>query len=216
VLSLGYKEDYLMSALSELPIEEWDPNLRKLMEGQSNVSSMEKRSRSMTAHAPNMRLANNAFMEAAMNGRKISRRLLELVRLRVAFHNQCRTCMAIRFQSALDDGLTEDMVCSLEKPMDAPNLSDAEKAALEYADLFATNHFAITEANYAKLRKYFSEQEIVELGLFTGYFLGFGRFLATVNIVETLPESYQDKSRKVAPWESSETVVVDDTDPRNM
>jgi hypothetical protein len=100
--------------------------------------------------------------------------------------------------------------------MEAANLSDAEKAALEYADLFATNHFAITEATYAKLRKYFSEQEIVELGLFTGYFLGYGRFLATVNIVETLPESYQDKSRKVAPWESSETVVVDDTDPRNM
>ena len=170
----------------------------------------------MTAHAPNMKLANNAFMEAAMNGRKISRKLLELVRLRIAFHNQCRTCMAIRFQSALDDGLTEDMVCSLEKPMEAPNLSDAEKAALEYADLFATNHFAITEATYANLRKYFSEHEIVELGLFAGYFLGYGRFLSTVNIIEALPQSYQDKSKAAAPWESRETVVVDDTDPRNM
>jgi AhpD family alkylhydroperoxidase len=117
VVSLGYEEDYLMSALSELPIEEWDPNLRKLMEGQSNVSSMEKRSRSMTAHAPNMRLANNAFMEAAMNGRKISRRLLELVRLRVAFHNRCRTCMAIRFQSALDVGLQATQIEELPVPI---------------------------------------------------------------------------------------------------
>jgi hypothetical protein len=39
-----------MSILTELPIEEWDPNLRSLMEKQSNVSSMEKRSRSITAH----------------------------------------------------------------------------------------------------------------------------------------------------------------------
>lgn len=205
-----------MAILNELPVEQWDPALRKLLESQSEVSEMEKRSRSMTAHAPNMRLANNAFMEAAMNGRKISRRLLELVRLRIAFHNQCRTCMAIRFQSALDDGLTQELVCSLEKPMESPNLTDGEKAALAYADLFANNHFAITSETYDNLRKYFSEAEIVELGLFSGYFLGYGRFLSTVNITETLPTDFQDKSRKVAPWESSQTIVVDDTDPRNM
>ena len=39
-------------------------------------------------------------------------RLMELVRLRIAFHNQCRSCMSIRYQSAIDDGLTEDAVCS--------------------------------------------------------------------------------------------------------
>ena len=32
--------------------------------------------------------------------------------------------MAIRYQSAVDDGLTETMVCSLEKPQDAPDLTE--------------------------------------------------------------------------------------------
>jgi alkylhydroperoxidase family enzyme len=205
-----------MNALTELPPEKWDPKLRALMDIQAEVSELEVKGRGIQAHAPNMMFANGAFMEAAMKGRKISRRLLELVRLRIAFHNQCRTCMAIRFQSALDDGLTEDMVCSLEKPMEAPNLTDADRAALEYADLFATNHFAINDATYEKLSKYFSEQEIVELGLFSAYFLGYGRFLSTLNIVEELPTALQDKTRKVAPWETRESVVVDDTDPRNM
>jgi AhpD family alkylhydroperoxidase len=39
--------------------------------------------------------------------------LLELVRLRIAFSNQCRCCIAVRYQSAIDDGLEEDALCSL-------------------------------------------------------------------------------------------------------
>jgi hypothetical protein len=33
--------------------------------------------------------------------------------------------MAIRYTDALKDGITEDLVCSLEKPMEADGLSEA-------------------------------------------------------------------------------------------
>jgi hypothetical protein len=56
--------------------------------------------------------------------------------------------MAVRYNSALEDGLTEDLVCSLEKPMEAPDLTDAEKAAIHYADLAASNHLAISEETF--------------------------------------------------------------------
>jgi alkylhydroperoxidase family enzyme len=204
-----------MAALKELPVDKWDADSRAYVEGGEEIAPMEARARSMLAHAPNMVAANGGFMEAAMNGRKISRRLLELVRLRIAFHNQCQTCMTFRFQSAFNDGFTEDMVCSLEKPHEDPNLSEADKAALEYADLFATNHFAITDAHYTKLAKYFSEQEIVELGLFSAYFLGYGRFLRTINVVEELDSKEQNNTR-IGPWQVGKTVVIDDTDPRRM
>ena len=59
------------------------------------------------AHAPHMVKALGAFSCTAQQGRKLPRRLVELVRLRIAFHNQCRSCMAMRYQSAVDDGLTE-------------------------------------------------------------------------------------------------------------
>jgi len=130
------------------------------------------------------------------------------VRIRVAFHNQCRTCMAVRYQSAVDDGLTEDMVCSLEKPMEAPDLTAREKAALAYADLFATNHLAIDDEMFDTLHKYYTEAEIVELMLFVSFFVGFGRFGAVINVVEELPKGFQDKSKKVAPWQVRESVVV--------
>ena len=60
-------------------------------------------------------------------------RLLELVRLRIAFHNQCRSCMSVRSQSAIDDGLTEDAVCCLERPADAPDLSYADDRATPWS-----------------------------------------------------------------------------------
>ena len=109
-----------------------------------------------------MAKANAYWMATAMAGRKLSRRLLELVRLRLAFHSQCRSCMAMRFSSAMDEGFTEDLVCSLEKPMEAPDLTPAEKAALEYADLFATNHFAINDETFAGLREHFTDGEIID------------------------------------------------------
>src|SRR6202000_1740076 len=77
------------------------------------------------------------FSAALPPGGTLSRRLAELIRLRIAFHNRCRSCMAIRYGEALDDGVTDDLVCSLEKPYDAPDLTDAERAALRFADLFA-------------------------------------------------------------------------------
>ena len=78
-------------------------------------------------------------------------RLIELVRLRIAFHNQCRSCMAIRYSTGLNDGLTEGLVCSLERPQEAEDLTDSERAALAYADLMATDHLAVDDALFDRL-----------------------------------------------------------------
>lgn len=190
-----------MTRISELPPERWDPELRQMFEGAGiDPSEKQYKASSVLAHAPHMAKANMAFMGTALQGHKLSRRLLELVRLRLAFHNQCRSCMAMRFQAAVDDGLSEDLVCSLEKPTEANDLSDREKAAIEYADTFAINHFAITDETFSKLRKHFTEPEIVELGMFCAFYFGIGRLFASWDMTEELPKVYQDKSTKAAPW----------------
>jgi AhpD family alkylhydroperoxidase len=159
------------------------------------------------AHAPGMAKALATFGASLWQTRTLPRRLVELVRLRIAFHNQCRSCMAIRYQSAVDDGLTEGMVCSLERPHDSPDLTAAEKSAIHYADLSATDHFSIGDATFADLRRFYTEAEIVELGMFIAFFIGYGRLGAAWDMVEELPEGFQDKSSKVAPW-TQESVVV--------
>jgi alkylhydroperoxidase family enzyme len=145
-------------------------------------------------------------LNAALRAGTVAPRLLELVRLRIAFHNQCRSCMSVRYQSAVDDGLTEDAVCSLERPAEAPDLSDAERAALKFADLFATNHLAIDEAIYDELRQHFSEDELVELGMHCAVALGVGRLTATWDVTGDVPDAFR-ADEQMTPWASTGVIA---------
>ncbi|WP_232006623.1 carboxymuconolactone decarboxylase family protein [Mycobacterium sp. 1245805.9] len=146
-------------------------------------------------------------LTAALRGHgTLPPRLLELVRLRIAFFNQCRSCIAVRYQSAIDDGLDQDAVCSLERPADAENLSAAERSALRFAELFATDHLAIDDAVYDELREHFSEDQLVELGVHCAIALGVGRLSATWDVSDHLPEMTAP-SERVAPWNSASVVA---------
>ena len=189
-----------MSRIQKLAIEDWDPDLRA-MTAADEATPLEQGMMRMMAHTPEMAKGMIAFSGALFRNRSLPRRLVELVRLRVAFHNQCRSCMAIRYKSAVDDGMTEGMVCSLEKPQEAADLNEAEKAALRYAELSCVDHLSISEATFDDLRGHFSEAQIVELGLFTAFFIGFGRLSAAWDMIEELPPAFQNKAAPVvAPW----------------
>lgn len=63
-------------------------------------------------------------------------------------------------------------------------LSPREKAALHYADLFKSGDDAIdSDAVYQGLRKHFSEEEIIELGMLCAQTVGVGRLVRSLNIV---------------------------------
>jgi AhpD family alkylhydroperoxidase len=147
-------------------------------------------------------------LRAALQAGTLAPRLVELVRLRIAFHNQCRSCMSVRYQSAIDDGLTEDAVCSLERPADSDDLSPAERSALRFADLFATDHLSIDDAVYDDLRRHFSEDELVELGVHCAYAVGIGRLAATWQVTDDVPPAFRSTSdMPVAPWVSEGVVA---------
>ncbi len=195
-----------MSRLTKIEPQDWPQELRDSIHPEQ-LTDLEVGLMRFFAHRPELAQGLMQFGGALKTQRTLDNRLIELVRLRVAFFNQCRSCMAIRYTDALEDGLTEDMVCSLEKPAEAPNLTPAEKAAVRYGELFATNHLAIDDAVYDELRAHFSEAQIVELGMHVAFFVGFGRLAATWHMVEELPEAFQDASRELTPW-NEEAVVV--------
>lgn len=148
-----------------------------------------------------------AFHAAVYRDGQLPRRLLELIRLRIAFHNQCRNCMAVRYDDAVADGVTEDLVCSLEKPAEAADLTEADRAALRFADLFATNHLAIDETLIAEMRNHFSERDIFEIAYSSAAFVAGGRLTALSMGVDDLPEYFRaDSNEKLAPWGTRETV----------
>jgi AhpD family alkylhydroperoxidase len=159
-------------------------------------------------HRPDVAGALGALKAALQASGTLPPRLVELVRLRIAFHNQCRTCMSVRYQSAIDDGLTEDAVCCLEQPSDADDLSPAERSAVRFADLFATDHLSIDDSVYDGMRRYFTEDELVELGVHCAYAVGMGRLTATWDVTDDLPDAFRSPSNSpLAPWISDGVVA---------
>ena len=196
-----------MPRIKKLDLDKWDKDLREMTAADSGTA-LEQGIMRMWAHTPEISKGIVALGGALKTHRSLPDRLVELVRLRVAFHNQYRSCMAIRYQDGVEAGIDEDLVCSLEKPQEANDLSDAEKAAINYGELFATNHLAINDSVYDNLRKYFSEEEIVELSITVAWFVGMGRLAATYHMVEELPEAFQnDDTNQLTPW-NEESIVV--------
>lgn len=187
-----------MTRIAKLAPDQWDDRLVAAIQP-DNLTDLEQGLTRYFAHCPEQALGLMGFGGALKRNRSLPERLVELVRLRVAFFNQCRSCMAIRYSDAVADGVTEGLVCSLERPQEAENLSAAEKAAIRYGELMATDHLAIDDAIYDELRRHFSEAQIVELGMTVAFFVGFGRLAATWHMVEELPEAFRT-AETIAPW----------------
>jgi len=194
-----------MARISFVPVDQWDPALRQLIRPDQRTP-LEQGLYRIFAHRPDLATAVAHYGRALREHRTLPDRLVELVRLRIAFHNQCRSCMAIRYGDAVADGLTEDLVCSLERPMEADDLDDRERLAIRYGELFATNHLAIDDAFYDRMRELFTEPEIVELGLNVALFVGIGRLSATWDMIEELPDRFR-ATGEVTPWGDDAVVV---------
>ena len=195
-----------MARLDQIQAQDWPDEMKDMIKPEL-LTDLEQGLMRYFAHAPELAKGLAAFSGGLKTNRTLPEKLVELVRLRVAFFNQCRSCMAIRYTDALNDGLTEDLVCSLEKPAEADNLTDAEKAAIRFGELMATDHLRIDDAVYAELKKYYSQAQIVELGMIVAFFVGFGRLAATFHMVDELPDAFRETADEIAPW-GNEAIVV--------
>jgi len=113
---------------------------------------------------------------------RLAHKLKEMCRIRISVSHKCGYCSTVRSNVARADGLTEELVQDLLN--EGARLSPREKAALEYADLFKSGDEAIdSDAVYARLRKHFSEEEIIELGMLCAQTVGVGRLVRSLGIV---------------------------------
>ncbi len=197
-----------MARVDPIKAEDWPEEMKANIKPEE-LTELEQGLLRYWAHRPDLIPGMAAFSGGLKANRTLPEKLIELVRLRVAFFNQCRSCMAIRYTDAVNDGLTEDLVCSLEKPSEAADLTDAEKAAIRFGELMATDHLRVDDEVYDELRKHYSQPQIVELGMVVAFFVGFGRLAATFHMVDELPEVFQADApdAPLAPWGNDAIVV---------
>ena len=80
----------------------------------------------------------------------------------------------------MENGLTEAKIAQLDT--EENSFSPREAMALEYAERLAQDHHNMDDAFFQRLHQVFNEQEILELGMMAGQYIGFGRLLAVLDL----------------------------------
>ena len=111
-------------------------------------------------------------------------KLKEMCRIKISVAHQCGYCSTVRSNVAKAEGLTEDMINDLFSYSSSKHFTPREKAALRYAELFKQGEHAIDKDEvYQDLSKHFSDEEIIELGLFCAEVDGVGKFVKSLNVL---------------------------------
>jgi alkylhydroperoxidase family enzyme len=120
-------------------------------------------------------------VEEAEGAAKLTPRMKELVRLRIAILNGCVTCQSARLAPAT---VPEEHATGVWKDdfAENPDYSPAERAAVEFAERMAVDHHHIGDADIEALKQHFDDAEILELMMMAGQYIGFGRCLAILQL----------------------------------
>ena len=161
----------------------------------SDMRTTWEQARAVTGDATFVEVAgNNRFMfdwylqdfyTKVFYAERLDRRVLELVRLRLANLHGCAFCNKSDRAQALAAGLTEHELDSLPDYESGP-FTEAERAALALADEMAMTKSMgqLTPPLYERLQAHFSDAELVELGMIMAVLCGMAKFLFVFDLVE--------------------------------
>ena len=110
-------------------------------------------------------------------------RIKELVRLRIATLNGCRTCKAARL--APGDVSEREAAQGVDDPTEAAFLGAGAGGARPSPSRWRSITHAFDDAAMGELRRHFSQAETLELMMMIGQYIGFGRMLAMLQLEET-------------------------------
>jgi alkylhydroperoxidase family enzyme len=150
------------------------------------------------ARRPGLLDAVWGFIRYSFGGESsIDPRLFETVRQRLAFNTECVHCSAVQVsQAAAEDKEERYRILAQLLDYEEADFPESTKAALRFADKLSGDHTSFSESDYQDLRKHFSDDQILDLGMQCAFFIGWQRFNAAMGI---LPDSWSDGS--VLPWE---------------
>jgi uncharacterized peroxidase-related enzyme len=176
-----------MSRISRLERKEVTPDIAALYDKaftqRGNVPNMFR----VMAHRPEIFATMQAHFGAVLNTGTVSTRLKELIIVRTSQVNQTPYCLASHTILARNLGWTDDQLAHLAHWPQREDFTPAEKAALRLAETVTRDAHAVTDQQFAELRGFYSEGEIVELLCAIGLFNYFNRFNNALEMLPTKP-----------------------------
>ena len=165
-----------MSRISRLDRAKVSPEMAALYDKafaqRGNVPNMFR----VMAHRPEIFSTMQAHFGAVLNTGTVSTKLKELIIVRTSQINDTPYCLASHTILARGLGWTDDQLAHLANWPQREDFTPAEKAALRLAETVTRDAHALSDEQFAELRGFYTEGEIVELLCAIGLFNYFNRF----------------------------------------
>ena len=176
-----------MPRISRLERSEVPPDIAALYDKayahRGNVPNMFR----VMAHRPEIFASMQAHFGAVLNTGTVSTKLKELIIVRTSQINDTPYCLASHTILARGLGWSDEQLEHLENWQEREDFAPAEKAALRLAETVTRNAHAVTDEQFAELRGFYSEGEVVELLCAIGLFNYFNRFNNALKMEPTKP-----------------------------
>jgi alkylhydroperoxidase family enzyme len=131
---------------------------------------------------PEMAVGMGALSDAVYGNTQLALREREAARWTIALINDCVVCQDTRARDGAAKGVDEGFYGEVASWRTSAELSERERLAAEFAERFALDHQAMDDDFWARLRAAYGDDEIADLTMCTGMFLGLGRILAVVGV----------------------------------
>ena len=96
--------------------------------------------------------------------------------------NDCAVCRDTRAKKADLDGVDEAFYAEAVDWRTSEKLTERERLAAEFAQRFALDHLAMDDELWERMHAHFGDDEIADLTMCVGMFLGLGRMLAVIGV----------------------------------
>ena len=124
---------------------------------------------------PEMAAGMGKLSAAVYGNSQLSVREREAARWTIALINDCAVCRDTRARDGEAAGAGEPFYAEVTDWRAATGLSERERLAAEFAERFAIDHLAMDDEFWGRLHDAFSEDELADLTICCGCFLGMGR-----------------------------------------
>jgi uncharacterized peroxidase-related enzyme len=176
-----------MSRISRLKRNEVTPEMVALYDNifalRGNVPNMFR----VMAHRPEIFATMQAHFNAVLTTGTLPAKLKELIIVRTSQVNETPYCLASHTILAKNLGWSGEQLEHLAEWPRRADFTPAEKAALRLAEAVTRDANAVSGEQFAELRGFYSEGEIVELLCAIGLFNYFNRFNNALRMEPTKP-----------------------------
>jgi alkylhydroperoxidase family enzyme len=131
---------------------------------------------------PEMAAGMGKLSEAVYGNSRLGVREREAARYVIAMVNHCVVCQDTRAERGPDEGIDDGFYAEVTSWRTSEALTDRERLAAEFAERFALDHQTMDDAFFDRMRTGYADDELADLVICCGMFLGMGRAMAVVGV----------------------------------